>query len=122
MAPATQWGRLVCMFYSILGIPLILIYLGSIGQMLAYLFRFTYMNICCCRCFRDIKIRRRNKRQLRLMRLQEDLRRHMEMRARVNGEPIPPPRVSIFYLPTRTREFIQVRGLQVFKSKSLVKQ
>ncbi|VDO01033.1 unnamed protein product [Rodentolepis nana] len=96
VAPATQWGRLVCMFYCILGIPLILIYLGSIGQMLAYLFRFIYVNICCCRCFRDIKIRRRNKRQLLLRRLQEDLRRHMEMKARLNGEPLPPPKVSCF--------------------------
>ncbi|VDK35791.1 unnamed protein product [Taenia asiatica] len=94
VAPTTQWGRLVCMFYCILGIPLLLIYLGSIGQMLAYLFRLVYMNICCCRCFRDAWIRRRNERHLRLVRLQDDLRRHMELQAKLRGEPIPPPRVS----------------------------
>ncbi|VDN35937.1 unnamed protein product, partial [Dibothriocephalus latus] len=85
---------MVCMFYCILGIPLMLIYLGSIGQMLAHSFRFVYMNFCCCRCFRDIKIRRRNRQKFRLLRLQEDLRRHVELQARIRGEMLPTPKAS----------------------------
>ncbi|VDM02939.1 unnamed protein product [Schistocephalus solidus] len=86
IAPKTQYGRMVCMFYCILGIPLMLIYLGSIGQMLAHAFRFVYVNLCCCRCFHDIKIRRRNRQRFRLMRLQEDLHRHLELQAKIHGE------------------------------------
>ncbi|EUB64695.1 Potassium channel subfamily K member protein [Echinococcus granulosus] len=111
VAPTTQWGRLVCVFYCILGIPLLLIYLGSIGQMLAYLFRLTYMNICCCRCFRDTWIRRRNKRHLRLIRLQEDLRRHMELQAKLRGEPIPPPRMTPMVFDDDSDEDDEVREI-----------
>ncbi|VDL60538.1 unnamed protein product [Hymenolepis diminuta] len=111
VTPTTQWGRLVCMFYCIPGIPLILICLGSIGQMLAYLFRFIYMNLCCCRCFRDIKIRRRNKRLLRLRRLQEDLRRHMEMKAKLSGEPIPPPKMASVVIDDESDEDDEIREI-----------
>ncbi|KAL5112314.1 Potassium channel subfamily K member 18 [Taenia crassiceps] len=109
VAPTTQWGRLVCMFYCILGIPLLLIYLGSIGQMLAYLFRLIYMNICCCRCFRDAWIRRRNERHLRLVRLQDDLRRHMELQAKLRREPIPPPRMAPMVLDDGSDEDDEIR-------------
>ncbi|KAM7541390.1 hypothetical protein Aperf_G00000038812 [Anoplocephala perfoliata] len=111
VAPTTQWGRLVCIFYCILGIPLLLIYLGSIGQMLAYLFRFIYMNFCCCRCFRDILIRRRNQRRLKLIRLQEDLRRHMEMRAKLNGEPVPPPKMAPVVMDDESDEDDEIREI-----------
>ncbi|VDD77628.1 unnamed protein product [Mesocestoides corti] len=111
IAPTTQWGRLVCVFYCLLGIPLLLIYLGSIGQLLAYLFRFTYRNICCCRCFRDTLIRQRNRRHMRLIRLQEDLRRHMEVQAKLSGEPIPPPSFAPIALIEDSDEDDEIREI-----------
>ncbi|KAL7062489.1 hypothetical protein AAHC03_01649 [Spirometra sp. Aus1] len=94
IAPKTQYGRMVCMFYSILGIPLMLIYLSNVGRVLAHVFRFVYTNFCCCRCFRDISIRRRNRQRFRLLRLQEDLRRHVELQAKIRGQIIPPPKLT----------------------------
>uniref|UniRef100_A0ABM0MXI1 Potassium channel subfamily K member 5-like n=1 Tax=Saccoglossus kowalevskii TaxID=10224 RepID=A0ABM0MXI1_SACKO len=35
LVPATSEGRLVCVFYAFIGIPLVLIYLSSMGQMVA---------------------------------------------------------------------------------------
>ena len=48
IAPKTMWGRLVCIAYAILGIPLMLLTLASIGEIMANIFRYTYLNVCCC--------------------------------------------------------------------------
>lgn len=48
IAPKTQWGRMVCIAYAILGIPLMLVALASIGEIMANIFRYTYLNVCCC--------------------------------------------------------------------------
>ncbi|KAL4227645.1 hypothetical protein ACF0H5_013085 [Mactra antiquata] len=50
IAPKTFWGRLVCIAYSVLGIPLMLLCLANIGDVLADIFRFVYAKICCCGC------------------------------------------------------------------------
>ncbi|WAQ99861.1 KCNKI-like protein [Mya arenaria] len=52
IAPKTFWGRLVCIAYSLLGIPLMLLCLANIGDVLADIFRFVYSKICCCGCCR----------------------------------------------------------------------
>ena len=52
IAPKTFWGRLVCIAYSVLGIPLMLLWLANIGDVLADIFRFIYAKICCCGCCR----------------------------------------------------------------------
>ncbi|RUS81677.1 hypothetical protein EGW08_010539 [Elysia chlorotica] len=55
IAPKTVWGRLVCIAYAVLGIPLMLLCLANIGDVLADIFRFIYARICCCGCCRKKK-------------------------------------------------------------------
>ncbi|CAD5115160.1 unnamed protein product [Dimorphilus gyrociliatus] len=52
IAPKTYWGRLVCIAYALLGIPLMLLCLANIGDVMADIFRFVYGKICCCGCCR----------------------------------------------------------------------
>ena len=48
IAPKTFWGRLVCIAYAVLGIPLMLLMLANIGEITANVFRYAYVNVCCC--------------------------------------------------------------------------
>uniref|UniRef100_A0A2C9JJU5 Potassium channel domain-containing protein n=1 Tax=Biomphalaria glabrata TaxID=6526 RepID=A0A2C9JJU5_BIOGL len=48
IAPKTVWGRLVCIAYAILGVPLMLLCLAVLGDALANIFRYIYSQICCC--------------------------------------------------------------------------
>ena len=52
IAPKTFWGRLVCIAYAVLGIPLMLLCLANIGDVMADIFRFVYSKVCCCGCCR----------------------------------------------------------------------
>ncbi|ELU00882.1 hypothetical protein CAPTEDRAFT_24139, partial [Capitella teleta] len=52
IAPKTFWGRLVCIAYATLGIPLMLLCLANIGDVMADIFRFVYTKVCCCGCCR----------------------------------------------------------------------
>jgi hypothetical protein len=62
IAPKTFWGRLVCIAYAVLGIPLMLLTLASIGEVMANIFRHAYVNVCCCacNCFRRRVVRPRS--------------------------------------------------------------
>ncbi|KAL3866049.1 hypothetical protein ACJMK2_043390 [Sinanodonta woodiana] len=55
IAPKTVWGRIVCIAYAIIGIPLTMIFLALIGNTLAKIFRFTYTMIIHCGCCRKKK-------------------------------------------------------------------
>ncbi|KAF6036877.1 KCNK18 [Bugula neritina] len=50
IAPKTPWGRMVCVAYTIIGLPIMFICLAGIGDVLADIFRFSYAILCCCGC------------------------------------------------------------------------
>ncbi|CAH8550461.1 unnamed protein product [Schistosoma intercalatum] len=94
IAPVTFWGRITCIIYAIIGIPLMLIYLAIIGNLLARGFRLIFLNLVCCRCFYDIIRRKRERRRKRMHQWEESLREHEEEEARRRGLPLPPKKVQ----------------------------
>jgi len=50
IAPRTYWGRMVCIAYATLGIPLMLLCLANIGDVMADIFKYIYAKLCCCGC------------------------------------------------------------------------
>ncbi|KAF5403116.1 hypothetical protein PHET_03532 [Paragonimus heterotremus] len=97
ITPSTFWGRISCIIYGVIGIPMMLIYLAIIGNLLAKAFRIIYVNIICCRCFYDTFRRKRQKRRERLLKWEQALRQHEEDEARRRGLPVPPPKVSCYF-------------------------
>ncbi|XP_052740949.1 uncharacterized protein LOC112044115 [Bicyclus anynana] len=63
IAPKTQTGKVVTIFYAILGIPLMLLCLSNIGDVMASSFRFLYWRVCCYVCTRPPKQSRRHTRR-----------------------------------------------------------
>ncbi|XP_067213829.1 uncharacterized protein [Linepithema humile] len=58
IAPKTKNGKVVTIFYAILGIPLMLLCLSNIGDVMASSFRFLYWKVCCYICTKPPKKRR----------------------------------------------------------------
>ena len=52
IAPRSRYGRIVCIAYALVGIPLMLLCLANLGDALAKMFRFLYTQVCCCGCCR----------------------------------------------------------------------
>ncbi|ESN94959.1 hypothetical protein HELRODRAFT_102762 [Helobdella robusta] len=52
ITPQTFYGRLVCIIYALVGTPLMLVFLANIGSIMADVFRFVYVRVCCCGCLR----------------------------------------------------------------------
>ena len=56
LTPKTILGRYLTILYAIVGIPLCVMWLTSIGSLLATAFRFIYKHLCrlcrclCCQC------------------------------------------------------------------------
>ena len=48
IAPVTPVGKLVTIFYAIVGIPVFLLYLSNIGDIMAKSFKWTYSRLCKC--------------------------------------------------------------------------
>ncbi|KAK4470600.1 hypothetical protein MN116_005631 [Schistosoma mekongi] len=96
IAPVTFWGRITCIIYAIIGIPLMLIYLAIIGNLLARGFRIIFLNLFCCRCFYDILKRKREQRRQRLREWEESLHEHEEEEAKRRGLPLPPKKIQFY--------------------------
>lgn len=58
IAPKTTWGKVVTIFYAILGIPMMLVCLSNIGDIMATSFRFLYWRVCCYMCTKPKKNKR----------------------------------------------------------------
>ncbi|KAG1652625.1 Potassium channel subfamily K member 18 [Nymphon striatum] len=50
IAPKTSIGKIVTIFYALIGIPLMLLCLTNIGDLLAHAFKFAYNKVCCALC------------------------------------------------------------------------
>uniref|UniRef100_A0A0P4WJ59 Potassium channel domain-containing protein n=1 Tax=Scylla olivacea TaxID=85551 RepID=A0A0P4WJ59_SCYOL len=48
--PVTDEGKIFCIFYALVGCPLLLIFLGNLGNSIAETFIFVYSRICCRWC------------------------------------------------------------------------
>lgn len=53
IAPKTEIGQLVVIIYSLLGIPLMLMFLANIGDAMANFFRVAYGRGCCYFCWKQ---------------------------------------------------------------------
>ncbi|EAA13189.5 AGAP004718-PA [Anopheles gambiae str. PEST] len=49
IVPRTEWGKIATIFYTIIGMPLFLLYLSNIGDILAKSFKWIYAKFCLCR-------------------------------------------------------------------------
>ena len=50
IAPKTFYGKVFCMIYSIVGIPLLLVFMADIGDLMAHGVRYSYSRLCCRWC------------------------------------------------------------------------
>lgn len=48
--PKTVWGKMACIAYALVGIPLMLTCLAVVGEVMAKIFRYIYATVCCCGC------------------------------------------------------------------------
>ncbi|XP_013420597.1 uncharacterized protein LOC106180958 [Lingula anatina] len=84
IAPRTMWGKLVCIAYAVLGIPLTLLFLTNIGDVMADIFRYIYAKVCCCGC-----IRKKNKDKVQEIRTPSPTK---GWKLDETGKPLPPSR------------------------------
>ena len=59
IAPKTPVGKIVTIFYAIVGIPITVICWSNIGDAMAHAFRFCYWKICCYVYVKKSKKRRK---------------------------------------------------------------
>ena len=59
IAPKTPVGKIVTIFYAIVGIPITVICWSNIGDAMAHAFRFCYWRICCFVYVKKTKKRRK---------------------------------------------------------------
>ena len=62
IAPETTWGRITVFAYGMIGIPIMVVCVAMIGEVMANVFRFVYIQLCCCGlCARRARRRRRER-------------------------------------------------------------
>lgn len=61
VTPKTKLGKIVTILYAIVGIPLLLLCLSSIGDIMAHSFKFIYWKVCCYLCIQPKKRTRRHR-------------------------------------------------------------
>ncbi|XP_063368522.1 potassium channel subfamily K member 18 [Cydia amplana] len=49
LSPRTSWGKVTTILYTLLGMPLFLLYLANVGELLARWFKCIYALVCLCR-------------------------------------------------------------------------
>ncbi|XP_059046912.1 potassium channel subfamily K member 15-like [Achroia grisella] len=49
LSPRTNWGKVTTILYTLLGMPLFLLYLSNVGELLARWFKCLYALVCLCR-------------------------------------------------------------------------
>ena len=45
IAPKTKWGRMVCIDYAIIALPIMMICVANVGDVMADIFRFVYATV-----------------------------------------------------------------------------
>ncbi|XP_053616914.1 potassium channel subfamily K member 18-like isoform X2 [Plodia interpunctella] len=49
LSPRTSWGKIITVLYTLLGMPLFLLYLSNLGELLAQWCKCLYALVCLCR-------------------------------------------------------------------------
>ncbi|XP_025405389.1 uncharacterized protein LOC112679716 [Sipha flava] len=85
ITPKTAIGKMVTMVYALIGIPLMLVYLSSIGGLLAWCARGIFTrSLCCCLCSKcgyccyDEKLMEEKERRMKLKRERKEYDMHMK--------------------------------------------
>ena len=63
LTPKTDLGKLITIFYALLGIPLMLLYMTTIGHIMGKGFKFTHTKLCRCLHQSDLIKRKSSKLQ-----------------------------------------------------------
>jgi len=87
IAPVTSWGRIVVFAYGMIGIPYMMWCLSLLGELLADVFQFVYVNICCLGLCAK-RARRRQREQLAVEKQKKLREALIEKKLGVTGIPI----------------------------------
>lgn len=61
VAPKTPWGKLMTIIYAVIGIPLMLIYLSTTGEILSRYFRALYAKVFCVKARKPSQVDKKSK-------------------------------------------------------------
>ncbi|XP_054166609.1 TWiK family of potassium channels protein 7-like [Oppia nitens] len=94
VAPRTDWGKIVTILYAIIGIPLTLFCLSSIGHAMAHSFKFIYWKCLCYLCIAPKRHRKPSQKRKSLR------RRHLQVCQQIEMQPMTThTRSGLLYMP-----------------------
>lgn len=73
ITPRTALGKIITIFYAIIGMPLFLLYLSNIGDIMAKSFKWIYAKVCLCRICPGVAKRREARMRRKIRALQRQL-------------------------------------------------